>query len=151
MTGQIPGAEDAARFSVRVEREQLRSFVAVIGALDARYRDVPAARAAGHPDLLVPPTFLFGLELAHWAAPFSGGGAMGTVRSIVHVEQRFTYHAPAFAGDLLAFSSRTLRTREVRRGAMRLVDRHTRVTRGEDEPIADLHQVLGLVGDESAT
>lgn len=48
---------------VTVERGRLALFARVTGQTDPVYTDVAAARAAGHPDLPVPPTFIFGLEL----------------------------------------------------------------------------------------
>jgi hypothetical protein len=42
---------------------RLRFFAKAIGQTDPVYTDDAAARAAGHPDLPVPPTFLFCLEM----------------------------------------------------------------------------------------
>jgi hypothetical protein len=46
-----------------VERGRLRQFAHAIGETRAVYVDETAARAAGYPDLPVPPTFLFCLEM----------------------------------------------------------------------------------------
>ena len=46
-----------------VERSRLRFFAKAIGENDPVYTDEHAARAAGHPDLPAPPTFLFTAEL----------------------------------------------------------------------------------------
>ncbi|HEY9265413.1 MAG TPA: MaoC family dehydratase N-terminal domain-containing protein, partial [Mycobacterium sp.] len=54
---QLPAA------TMTVDRARLRFFAKAIGETDPVYTDVDAARAAGHPDLPVPPTFLFSIEL----------------------------------------------------------------------------------------
>ena len=46
-----------------VERGRLRAFARAIGEPDPIYSDLDAARAAGHRDLPVPPTFFFGMTL----------------------------------------------------------------------------------------
>lgn len=50
-------------FSVDVEKGRLKFFAKAIGQTDPVYTDEDAARAAGHPGLPVPPTFLFCLEM----------------------------------------------------------------------------------------
>jgi hypothetical protein len=40
-----------------VSREKIREFAEAIGAPDAAYRDLAAAQALGHPDVIAPPTF----------------------------------------------------------------------------------------------
>ncbi len=54
--------------TVVVERGQLAFFAETTGCTDPIYRRLDAALAAGHPDLPVPPTFLFGLGLDRWGA-----------------------------------------------------------------------------------
>ena len=57
------------------------------------HRPATPRSAAGHRDLPVPPTFLFGLELE---APDPFGwlaGSASTCGSVLHGEQSFTYHA----------------------------------------------------------
>ena len=54
-----------APFTATVERGRLRFFARVVGLDDSEFTSLERARAAGHPDLPVPPTFLFGLELEH--------------------------------------------------------------------------------------
>ena len=44
-------------FQVEVEKGRLRFFAKAIGETDPVYFDEKAAKAAGHPGLLVPPTF----------------------------------------------------------------------------------------------
>lgn len=49
-------------YQAKAEAGQLRFFAQSIGETNPIYLDVSAARDAGHPDLPLPPTFLFSLE-----------------------------------------------------------------------------------------
>ena len=80
---------------------RLRFFAKAIGETNPVYTDVDAAQAAGHRDLPVPPTFLFGIELDS-PDPFGWLSGIGVdLRRVLHGEQSFTYHSPAYAGDVL--------------------------------------------------
>lgn len=122
-------------FDVEVERGRLRFFASCIGENDPVYTDVGAARAAGHPDLPVPPTFLFGLEM-DGDVLFPLLTRLGVdLRHVLHGEQRFVYHAIAHAGDVLTLSPRVADVYTKRDGALTFLVKRTDVTRG-DEPIA---------------
>jgi acyl dehydratase len=91
---------------VPVERGRLALFARVTGQADPVYSDLAAARAAGHPDVPVPPTFFFGLEL-EMPAPFGYLVELGIdLRRVLHGRQTFRYHALAYAGDTLTLTSR---------------------------------------------
>ncbi len=91
---------------VPVERGRLALFARVTGQADPVYSDLAAARAAGHPDVPVPPTFFFGLEL-EIPAPFGYLVELGIdLRHVLHGRQTFRYHALAYAGDTLTLTSR---------------------------------------------
>lgn len=93
-------------FDVQVERGRLRAFARAIGETDPVYTDVDVARRAGHPDLPVPPTFLFSLYL-EGSDPWSFVTEMGAdFRGLLHGEQSFTYHRLAHAGDTVTVRPR---------------------------------------------
>ena len=70
--------------------------------------DVDTARAAGHPNLPVPPTFYFSVDL-EVPDPFAYLAAVGVdLRAALHGGQEFEYHCPAHAGDELRSSSRVV-------------------------------------------
>ncbi|WNV86888.1 MaoC family dehydratase N-terminal domain-containing protein [Umezawaea sp. Da 62-37] len=82
-----------------VERGRLRAFARAIGETDPVHTDVDAARAAGHPDLLVPPTFFFSIELEA-DPPLGWLTDLGVdLRGVLHGEQSFTYHRDVHAGE----------------------------------------------------
>ncbi|MEJ8856586.1 MaoC family dehydratase N-terminal domain-containing protein [Variovorax robiniae] len=128
-------------FTAVAEAGQLRFFAKAIGETNPVYFDESAARAAGHPSLPLPPTFLFSIELT------SGSNAwideIGVeVPRMLHGEQQFTYHRTAHAGDALTYESRIADIYDKKGGALQFVVRETRVTNGKGEHVADLHSVL---------
>jgi len=85
----------------QVGREKIREFATAIGALDAEYHDPEAARAAGHADVIAPPTFPIVLTLEA-SRQIIDDPALGLDWSrVVHGDQRFRYTRPVVAGDEL--------------------------------------------------
>lgn len=135
-------------FTAEVERGQLRLFAHVTGETDPVYLDVDTARQFGYPDLPVPPTFLFSLELQR-PDPHGVLRELGVeLNQVLHGEQHFTYQQMAHAGEQLAFTPRITDYYERKGGALRFVVRETRVTRLGSE-IASLRNVL-IILDEAA-
>ena len=128
-------------FSVAVETGSLRFFAKATGQADPIYTDEAAARAAGHPGLPVPPTFLFCLEMES-PNPAAIRELLGLdYQRLLHGEQGFTYHATAHAGDTLTFQQRIEDIYEKKGGALEFVMRKTRVTNQRDELVAELRCV----------
>lgn len=130
-------------FSVGVERSQLQFFAGAIGEQTGVYVDVKEARALNYPDLLVPPTFLFSLELKR-PDPYAALRVAGAELSqILHAEQSFTYHHLAFAGDELHFAPRITDYYEKKGGALAFLTRTTTVSR-HNEPVAELVNLAAI-------
>jgi len=130
-----------APFSAEVEKGRLKFFAKAIGQTDPVYSDEAAAHAAGHPTLPVPPTFLFCLEME---APDPGALRKlldMPVPKILHGEQRFVYHAMAYAGDTLSFEQRIADIYNKKGGLLEFVVRETRITNQRGEHVADLHGI----------
>ena len=126
---------------VEVERGRLRFFAKVIGESDPVYVDLDAAHAAGHPDLPVPPTFLFSLTLER-PRPLGYLEDLGVdLRHVLHGEQSFDYRHLAFAGDCLTLQDRVVDCFSKRGGALDFVVKETGVHK-EDELIAVLRSVI---------
>ncbi|WP_406457438.1 MaoC family dehydratase N-terminal domain-containing protein [Streptomyces sp. NBC_00876] len=135
-------------FSTVAERGRLRLFAHATGQAEAVHCDVEAARAAGHRDLPVPPTFLFCLEMDN---PDRGSILAGLgidVRAVLHGGQEFTYHAQAYAGDVLTFVTEVRDVYEKKGGALRFIVRDTEVTR-DGAPVATLTSTV-VVRDPKA-
>jgi acyl dehydratase len=130
-----------APFSAEVEKGRLKFFAKAIGQTDPVYSDEAAARAAGHPGLPVPPTFLFCLEMES-----PNPGALRELLNlplpkVLHGEQRFHYHAMAYAGDTLHFEQRIADIYAKKGGLLEFVVRETRVTNQHGAHVADLHGI----------
>jgi acyl dehydratase len=84
-----------------VGREKIREFAAAVGANDPLHHDVEAAKAAGYPDVVAPPTFPIIFTMAAlWRIVFDPEWAIDYSR-VVHGDQRFAYQRPVVAGDEL--------------------------------------------------
>ncbi|MFE5585504.1 MaoC family dehydratase N-terminal domain-containing protein [Kitasatospora sp. NPDC056531] len=127
--------------TVEVERGRLRFFAKATGQTDPVYTDVDAAGRADHRDLPVPPTFFFSLELEA-PDPFAYLAALGVdLRRVLHGEQAFTYHRPAYAGDKLTLRPRIVDVYSKKGGALDFLVKRTDVHRGT-ELIAEAQSVL---------
>jgi acyl dehydratase len=84
-----------------VGREKIREFADAINDPNPIYRDAEAARAAGHDDIVAPPTFGIVLTLPA-GGQVTGDPDLGIDYSrVVHGEQRFVHHRSIRAGDVL--------------------------------------------------
>jgi acyl dehydratase len=85
----------------RVGREKIREFADAINDSNAAYRDVDAARALGHPDVIAPPTFAI-IITSKAARQVIDDPQLGLDYSrVVHGTQRFVTVRPVRAGDEL--------------------------------------------------
>jgi acyl dehydratase len=84
-----------------VGRGKIAEFATAIGADDPVHRDPDAARAAGYPDVIAPPTFAIALTLEAANVVLGDPDVSLDYSRVVHGEQRFTHHRPMRAGDRL--------------------------------------------------
>jgi acyl dehydratase len=84
-----------------VGREKIAEFATALGDPDPVYRDPAAARAAGHPEVIAPPTFAIVLSLGAGNVVVEDPDVGIDYSRVVHGEQRFTHHRPIRAGDRL--------------------------------------------------
>lgn len=120
--------------TVTVEASQLLLFAKATG--ETR----PAYAAGERP--LVPPTFLFGLEMRQ-PDPFAWLADIGVdLRWVLHGEQAFAYHSLARAGDTLVATPQISDIFAKKGGALEFIVKQTEVTRTDGSPVADLTSVL---------
>ncbi|GAA2606042.1 MaoC family dehydratase N-terminal domain-containing protein [Actinomadura fulvescens] len=86
-----------------VSRVKIREFADAIGDRNPVYRDPEAAKAAGHPDVIAPPTFPIVVSLGGAALTDPDLGL--NLAMVVHGEQRFEYLRPIQAGDVVTCTS----------------------------------------------
>jgi acyl dehydratase len=91
-----------------VERGAIRRFSEAIGDPNPIYVEEEAARQAGHPTVVAPPTFPFVLTVNE---RFRTSLDLGT-RSLLHGEQQFDYGRPIVAGDRITVRSRVADVQE---------------------------------------
>lgn len=84
-----------------VGREKIREFARAVFTINPISHDVQAARAAGHADLVAPPTFPVVIQEATLAQLLADPDAGIDFSRVVHGEQRFTFSRPIVAGDEL--------------------------------------------------
>ena len=84
-----------------VGREKVREFALAVGEGASVCTDLDAARAAGHPDLVAPPTFAATFTLPLMEAFLRDPAVGWDYGRMVHGEQSFIMHRPLYAGDEL--------------------------------------------------
>jgi acyl dehydratase len=111
-----------------VEKNAIRRFAEALGDPSPVMVDEAAARAAGYPSLVAPPTFAAALASNE---RFRHSLDLGT-RNILHGEQAFEYTRPIFAGDRITVTSRVADVQE-RAGASGPMDVIVIEDEGRDE------------------
>ncbi|WP_157248923.1 MaoC family dehydratase N-terminal domain-containing protein [Nonomuraea typhae] len=125
------GRTYASAAPYEVSRVKIREFAAAIGDHNPIYRDREAAQAAGHPDVVAPPTFpiVFSLQ--------SGGEALAdpelglNFAMVVHGEQRFEYTRPIHPGDELVTRSTITDIRSAGRNELLTIKSEVSTVAGE--------------------
>ena len=84
-----------------VGREKVREFARAVLATNPVYLDVAAARAAGHADVVAPPTFPVVVQELTLAQLLAEPDANIDFTRVVHGDQRFTFSRDIVAGDEL--------------------------------------------------
>lgn len=84
-----------------VGREKVREFARAVLATNLVYLDVAAARAAGHADVVAPPTFPVVVQELTLAQLLAEPDANIDFTRVVHGDQRFTFSRDIVAGDEL--------------------------------------------------
>ncbi len=95
-----------------VSRSQIAAFADAVGAANPVHHDAEAARAAGHRDVVAPPTFPIVVAFAALEAFLADSSVGIELRNVVHIEQSFAVARPVRAGDVVTAQLRveTLRT-----------------------------------------
>src|ERR1700742_408967 len=109
------GRETSFETPFEVGRELIRHFASAIGDTNPIYHDVEAAKAAGHPDLVAPPTFLTTLNFRRPSSPVLDPELGLDYSLVVHGEQKFVLHRPVYAGDELVGRTKVTDIRDIGR------------------------------------
>ena len=109
------GRSYVAPETYEVSRVKIREFAAAIGDNNPVFRDPEAARAAGYPDVIAPPTFPIVFTLSGAGEALRDPELGLNFAMVVHGEQRFEYTRPIYAGDVLNCTSTITEIRTVGR------------------------------------
>lgn len=128
--------------SIEVEKGQLRFFAKATGEKNPIYFDEAAARAAGHPAIPAPPTFLFCLETM---AP-SRDSVMAKlgidIGRVLHGEQQFTYGKPIYAGDTITMKTKVADIYDKKGGALDFIVQDTEAVNQRGEKVGVSRTVI---------
>ena len=131
-----------------VGREKVREFAKAVKADDPACLDEKAAAELGYDALVAPPTFVTILAKLVQADFMRKVDTGYDTMQIVQVDQKFVYHKPILAGDVL--HARMVIDSVVERfGADIVVTRNT-LTNGDGELVLEAYTtVMGHEGDDS--
>ena len=86
--------------------EKIAEFATAIGDPHPVHLDADAARAAGYPDVIAPPTFPTVIDLTVGGPGLLRQDGLGIdLLRVVHGEQRFVYTRPIHAGDVITLTT----------------------------------------------
>ena len=88
-----------------VSREKIKEFADSIGDANPVYSNAEAARAAGHKDVIAPPTFVTLVNLRAIDVIIHDPELGLDYGRMVHAEQTFSYTRPVRAGDRLTVTA----------------------------------------------
>jgi acyl dehydratase len=123
-----------------VSRVKIREFADAIGDMSPVYRDRDAAVAAGHSDVIAPPTFAIVISMANSARALADPGLGLNYAMVVHGEQRFEYTRPIQAGDVLVATSTIAGIRMVKSNTM--ITTETAIDTVAGERVCTAHSIL---------
>jgi acyl dehydratase len=98
--------KEYAPISFPVERERVSAFAAAIGENDPLFTDAAAAREAGHPEQLAPPTFVTVMQILASAQVVLDAELGLDYSRVVHGEQEYRWRRPVRVGDVLSATPR---------------------------------------------
>ena len=114
-----------------VSRVKIAEFADAIGDANPVYRDAAAARAAGHADVIAPPTFAIVISMAGSGAALAEPGLGLNYAMVVHGEQRFEYTRPITAGDVVTAQVTLTDIRDAGRNVMLTTSTEIKTVTGE--------------------
>jgi acyl dehydratase len=114
-----------------VGREKIRDFADAIGDPNPAYRDVDAAKALGHPEVVAPPTFAIIVSMRVTGDAVFDPELGLNYALVVHGEQRFVHHRPIRHGDRLRGTSVITDIRDAGRNELLTLETELRTDDGE--------------------
>lgn len=129
-----------------VGREKVREFAAAVLATDPISFDLATAHAAGHADLVAPPTFAVVVQQLTLDQLLADPEAGIDFSRVVHGDQRFTFSRPVVAGDELTATLTVTSVKSL--GAHSMVTAETVIVDDGGEHVVTTVSTLVVRGDE---
>ena len=123
-----------------VSRVKIADFADAIGEPSEFCRDAEAARRAGYPDVIAPPTFAVVLSMASARVVNDDPGLGLDYSMVVHGEQSFSHARPLHAGDVVVATSTVESIRAV--GGMSLLTTVTDISTVDGEHVCTAKSVI---------
>ncbi len=114
-----------------VSRVKIADFANAIGDPNPVFRDRAAAQAAGHADVIAPPTFAIVISMAGSARAIADPGLGVNYAMVVHGEQRFEYSRQIVAGDVVTAQATITDIRDAGRNVLLTTRTEIRTVGGE--------------------
>ena len=128
-----------------VGREKVREFSRAVFASNPVHLSVEAARNAGYPDLVAPPTFAIVVQQLTLDQLFAVEDAGIELTHVVHGSQQFGYSRPIVAGDELTAQLRVTSIKTL--GGNAMVTAETAVHDSDGEHVVTATSTLVVRGD----
>ena len=144
MTVDITGREYPTVGPYHVGSEEIRNFATAVKNTHPLHHDVEVARAAGHKDLVAPPTFLVSIAQRAEALMVNDPEAEVDFSRVVHADQRFTHHRSVVAGDELYATATVASVKEL--AGNRLITTQVEITTAERAPVSIITSTLLIRG-----
>lgn len=144
MTVDLTGREYPAVGPYHVGSEDIRNFATAVKNMHPLHHGVEAARAAGHKDLVAPPTYLVTIAQRAEALMVNDPEAQVDFSRVVHADQRFTHHRAVVAGDELFAQATVTSAKEL--AGNRLLTTGTEISNADRDPIATITSTLLIRG-----
>ncbi len=123
-----------------VSRVKIAEFADAIGAASPLHRSQEAARAAGYPDVIAPPTFPIVVSTAASAKAIGDPGLGLNYAMVVHGEQRFEHTRPLHAGDVVTAQTTITGIRAT--GSLTMVTTKTEIRTVAGEHVCTAHSTI---------
>ena len=124
--------------------EEIRRFATAVKNTHEMHYDVEVARAAGHRDLVAPPTYLVSIAQRAEALMVNDPDAAVDFARLVHADQQFSHHRAVVAGDELFAQATVTAVKEL--AGNRLITSQTEVTNADQAPISTITSTLLIRG-----
>ncbi len=146
MNPELQGREFAPTAPYLVGREKVREFARAVFATNPINHDVEAARAAGHADIVAPPTFAVVVQEHTLAQLLAEPDAGIDFSRVVHGDQRFTSTRPIVAGDELTAQLTVSSVKTL--GAHSMVTAESVITDADGAHVVTATSTLVVRGDD---